>query len=309
MGYINVTEGASQRVGNVLGLCSEFSEFGFAWESKRTQTKQRTLTIGMDKRLAREASLSDQNIEPKTRNPKWSRDELILALHLYLTHRRSPPGKHSKQVAEVSRLLSDMGKALGLANEGTYRNANGVYMKMMNFRRFDPEYTQDGKTGLARGNKDEAVVWREFADDTTRLAAVCTAIRSAVAVHVNTVELNGGDVPGITEAEEGRTLTRLHTVRERSRKLVQQAKATALKKHGRLFCQACGFDFKAKYGERGDGLIEVHHTKPVHTLVEGEKTHIDDLALLCANCHRVVHSSRRWLSVDEVSSLIQKHRA
>jgi predicted RNA-binding protein with PUA-like domain len=50
-------------------------------------------------------------------------------------------------------------------------------MKMMNFRRFDPEYTSEGKVGLTRGNKDEEVVWNEFSSNPECLAAAVAAIR------------------------------------------------------------------------------------------------------------------------------------
>jgi hypothetical protein len=46
-------------------------------------------------------------------------------------------------------------------------------------------------------------------------------------------------------------------------------------------------------------LSSVNHTKPVATLAEGHKTHIDDLTLVCANCHRVIHRSKPWLSIAE----------
>ena len=223
------------------------------------------------------------------RNPSWSRDELILALELYLHHRASPPDKDSLEVAELSEFLNRMGQALGLIEVETYRNENGVYMKMMNFRRFDTEYTKDGKVGLTRGNKDEEVVWREFSNDTDRLANVAAAIRSAVESHGDDRELEGMDEPEIQEAEEGRVLTRLHRIRERSRKLVEGKKKAVLKLNGCLSCEACGFDFSKKYGSAGEGLIDVHHTKPVHTLTHGDKTRLEDLVLLCSNCHRVVH--------------------
>ncbi len=238
------------------------------------------------------------------RNQAWSRDELILALDLYLRHHVSPPGKDSAEVSELSEFLNRMSVALGQSVTETFRNANGVYMKLMNFRRFDPDYTNDGKVGLTRGNKDEEVVWAEFSGDATRLSKIVAAIR--LSVQDNPVGILGGDEAGIEEAEEGRVLTRMHRYRERSRTLVDQCKKAALKKHGRLVCEACGFDFSVKYGSVGAGLIEVHHIKPVHTLSEGDKTKLEDLALLCANCHRVVHSSRKWLTVDQVKAAIQR---
>jgi 5-methylcytosine-specific restriction protein A len=77
-----------------------------------------------------------------------------------------------------------------------------------------------------------------------------------------------------------------------------------------LFCEACLFDFEEHYGPRGKGFIEAHHTKPVETLMEGSKTRLEDLVLLCANCHRMVHAARPWLSIDQLRELtkIEKMR-
>lgn len=119
-------------------------------------------------------------IKASRRNPPWSRNELILALDLYLRFRDTPPAKDSQEVAELSALLGKMGRALGSTEAETYRNTNGVYMKMMNFRRFDPDYTAEGKVGLKRGNKLEEVIWDEFSSDPAGLAAAVAAIRTEI---------------------------------------------------------------------------------------------------------------------------------
>ncbi|MGO8869009.1 MAG: HNH endonuclease [Alphaproteobacteria bacterium] len=67
--------------------------------------------------------------------------------------------------------------------------------------------------------------------------------------------------------------------------------------------------FRRYYGERGEGFIECHHRQPLDALVEGTKTRIDDLALLCANCHRMFHIQRRWLSVEELKTIINRKAA
>lgn len=143
------------------------------------EDKIRTWAFGLS-----EARIDDQlNAEtdtPKSRNPAWSREELILALDLYMRFRKALPGKDSEEVTELSAFLGRMGRGLGLTDAETFRNANGVYMKMNNFRRFDPEYTADGKVGLTRGNKEEELVWNDFATDTVRLMAAVAAIRSGV---------------------------------------------------------------------------------------------------------------------------------
>lgn len=241
-----------------------------------------------------------------TRNPPWTRDELILALDLYLRNPKSPPGKSSTEVAELSSVLHLLGQRLGRASDGKYRNVNGVYMKMMNFRRFDPSATASGRVGLTRGNKEEEVVWREFASDPSRLAGIAAAITYALQKD------EAWDSPpvaiyddGLCEAPEGGVLTRIHTTRERNRKLVEKRKAAELAASGRLACVVCDFDYEATYGSRGRGFIEVHHTKPVHTLEDGAVTRLDDLALVCANCHRMIHSSQPWLSVDALRALLR----
>lgn len=238
----------------------------------------------------------------KARNEDWTRDELILALDLYLRHRQKSLAKNSVEIIELSEFLNRMTLGYGSAAHATFRNPNGVYMKLMNFRRFDPTYIVEGKVGLSRGNKDEEVVWNTFANDIIYLEEVANAIRKTV--YSDELSINSDDEPEITEAEEGKVLTRLHRYRERNRKLIDQFKKNARKKHGRLFCEACGFDFSERYGVVGEGIIEVHHTKPVHTLIDGDKTKLEDLSMLCANCHRIVHSSRRWMTIEEVRELI-----
>jgi 5-methylcytosine-specific restriction protein A len=241
-------------------------------------------------------------------NPDWTRDELILALNLYLQHRPNPPAKGSPELITLSRILNTLGEKLfpSKGRGGTFRNENGVYMKLMNFRRLDPQYTSDGKIGLSRGAKADAEVWEEFAADTARCQRVAEAILSSLedpALGGGWSELESDDE--LQEAPEGRLLTRRHLARERSRKLVENKRKSAMKRDGRLVCEVCGFDFVVHYGSRGDGVIECHHTKPVETLAEGHKTHLNDLALVCANCHRIIHRRRPWLSVASLKELME----
>ena len=56
-----------------------------------------------------------------------------------------------------------------------------------------------------------------------------------------------------------------------------------------------------------DAVIECHHIKPLHTLAEAQTTRLEDLALLCSNCHRMVHARRPWLTVDDLKSLLSRH--
>lgn len=100
---------------------------------------------------------------------------------------------------------------------------------------------------------------------------------------------------------EGKVYEKVHKTRERNQKLIQLAKENTQN----LACQVCGFDFKDKYGEIGIGFIEVHHTIPVCELREGELTRVEDLALVCSNCHSMLHRRRPWLKMDQLKELLK----
>lgn len=240
----------------------------------------------------------------RQRNPKWTRDELILALDLYLRHRPHLAEKDSSQIQELSNILNRIGTALGVHGDLSFRNNNGVYMKLMNFRRLDPDYTSDGKVGLTRGGKDEEEVWQEFAQNPGHCHQVALAIRAAIEqAAVLPVPVADEHTDDYVEAQEGRLLTALHRHRERSRKIVDRKKAAVLKQRGRLACDVCGFDFERTYGARGAGFIECHHTRPVSESA-ATMTRLTDLALVCANCHRMIHAARPWLTLADLSALI-----
>lgn len=109
---------------------------------------------------------------------------------------------------------------------------------------------------------------------------------------------------------EGKIKEKLHLSRERNSELVRQAKNTALMQKGCLKCACCGFDFFATYGEVGKGFIEAHHTKPISTLHEdGEETKMNDISLVCSNCHQMLHRKRPWLETDELSELLSANKS
>jgi 5-methylcytosine-specific restriction enzyme A len=144
------------------------------------------------------------------RNPTWVRDELILALDMYLRFVGNPPRKGSAEIDELSETLNRLGRCLGIATRDRFRNVNGVYMKLMNFRRFDSVFTQAGKVGLSRGGKSEEELWNAFAGDPQRCYEVAETIRQvlASAQEGETVAEPTGDE--IEEAKEGRVVAAMH---------------------------------------------------------------------------------------------------
>lgn len=104
-------------------------------------------------------------------------------------------------------------------------------------------------------------------------------------------------------ANEGRVLLRLHRSRERSRRLVSRKKRIVLAQDGRLACEVCEFDFAEVYGPLGEGFAECHHTLPLSHPTGARRTQLDDLAVVCANCHRMLHR-RPWHTIAELRELL-----
>ena len=104
---------------------------------------------------------------------------------------------------------------------------------------------------------------------------------------------------------EGRERFRLHRHLERDGKIARKAKAKRLTETGILECDVCSLDFAQKYGELGKGFIEAHHTTPVTALGGKEKTKIADLALVCSNCHRMLHRGKKLLSITQLKTIIK----
>jgi len=133
---------------------------------------------------------------------------------------------------------------------------------------------------------------------------------------INTSEKSGTDEAGtepdlddvdLLEATEGRLLLRRHLVTERNRALIKAKLAATLSEHGQLACEACAFDFLAAYGERGRGFCEVHHILPFAIQSGDRVTKLADLAILCSNCHRMMHRNPPP-TVEELRGIVTAQR-
>jgi hypothetical protein len=112
-------------------------------------------------------------------NPDWKREEIILAMDLYIQAGGldgSVPGQGGEEVTRLSGLLNRL-SAYPLEERGDrYRNPAGVYMKLMNLRHVHT----DGAHGMRGGSRRDAAVWREFVDNLPGLRTEAQAIRARV---------------------------------------------------------------------------------------------------------------------------------
>lgn len=105
---------------------------------------------------------------------------------------------------------------------------------------------------------------------------------------------------------EGQPVLRTRQERKRNQAVVNKAKKAFKLKHGRLYCEVCGFDFVAVYGTE---YIEAHHVMPMAASAEERQTTTGDLVMLCSNCHRIIHSRKPPLSIDELKRIMAARRS
>ncbi|MFJ7774603.1 HNH endonuclease [Streptomyces yangpuensis] len=239
------------------------------------------------------------------KNPDWARDEIILACQLVMENGWKGLDAQDARVIELSSLLQLLPLHAEAERNEKFRNPNGVARKTFDIATRHPVYQGKPTNG---GALDFAVL-TEFLARPDEMTEVARLIREGIAA---------GELQGLAPAEdeefddysapEGRLLMRRHQARERSKSLRKKKIASVTQRGGRLACEACGFDFEEVYGDRGAGYIECHHVVPLHKAGEG-RTRLSDLALICANCHRMIHRRAPWPTPGELRASIERKHA
>ncbi|MFJ8081920.1 HNH endonuclease [Streptomyces sp. NPDC096205] len=239
------------------------------------------------------------------RNPDWVRDEIILACHLVMANGWRGLDANDQRVIELSALLQLMPIHAQADRNEKFRNPNGVARKTFDLATRHPDY--QGKP--TNGGALDVEVLNDFLARPDEMNEVAQLIREGVtAGDLQSLPPDDEDELDDYGAPEGRLLMRRHRSRERNKGLRKKKIAAVLRQGRRLSCEACGFDFEEVYGERGDGYIECHHVVPLHEAGEGQ-TKLSDLALICANCHRMIHRRAPWPTPKELRAVIEARRA
>ncbi|MGQ5226287.1 HNH endonuclease [Streptomyces sp. yara] len=238
-------------------------------------------------------------------NPDWARDEVILACDLVMTNGWRGLDAQDSRVIKLSAMLQLLPIHSDSDRNETFRNPNGVARKTFDIATRHPDYR--GKP--TKGGALDVEVLHEFLARPDEMTEVARLIRAGI---------SSGDLQDLAQADddeldddfsapEGRLLLRRHRARERNKGLRKKKIESVLRKGRALACEACGFDFEKVYGERGAGYVECHHVVPLHEAGEG-KTKLSDLALICANCHRMIHRRAPWPTPGELRADIEARR-
>jgi predicted HNH restriction endonuclease len=123
----------------------------------------------------------------------------------------------------------------------------------------------------------------------------------------NDEDLSASDLePPIPLATEGRRLLVAHFVRERRPNLIEARKRVERVERGVLTCGVCELTSDQLPAEIGEACFEVHHTVPLSDRLTPSPTRLADLALLCANCHRMIHRTDPLASPQELRTILSR---
>jgi 5-methylcytosine-specific restriction enzyme A len=228
-------------------------------------------------------------------NPNWTKDEIILALDLYFDFEGKIPSGNHPQIIAMSKLLRAFPYHSQAARQESFRNPDGVGFKLQNLRQL-----ATGK-GLGNVSKMDGEVWEEFGGEPHRTKTYANLIRAGIEVVESENHVSDEDEVFV----EGKVVTETHKRRERNPNIRKKLLAK-LTETDSVKCSIC--DLVATHPIR-EAVFEAHHIIPLSEST-GKPTMLKDMALLCANCHKMVHKAiaieKRWLTLDEAKSLFPK---
>lgn len=102
------------------------------------------------------------------------------------------------------------------------------------------------------------------------------------------------------DALEGDFITRIIHFRKRNRSLIE-----AKKRSSNGFCEACGFSLSKQYRLNGKDCLQVHHKNPIAERDGVTVTRLEDLVLICPNCHAVIHAFAPALTMQKLKAKIR----
>jgi 5-methylcytosine-specific restriction protein A len=230
----------------------------------------------------------------------WMWDEILLACDLVAANNWRELRPKDPRVVELSDFLRAQVTGDVLDDNPTFRNPDGVSRKTTDIMTAHPQY--DGAKTKGGHTTTEMVLAYLANPDLHHRAA--TTVRASGDLGRTVGDALGGPVEDEPAAIEGRVIHRLIRTRERDPKLRASKIKQALSRSGSLACEVCAFDFARTYGDLGDGYVHVHHVVPLHA--SGEVSNVlDDLVLVCANCHVMLHRGATWRMPEQLRELVR----
>lgn len=238
------------------------------------------------------------------RSRDWSEDEIIVVADLVRRRGWADLRARDPEVIALSDLLRSLNREAAEADP-KFRGPASVSRKVADLVTAHPGYAGSPTKGGVL-TREIAKSFAAHPEEMSRVAATTLTVwKKAAAAGLDPLDTGELDPFEDAGAAEGRVILAWHYRRERDPAIRRRKIEAVLKAHGALACEVCGFDFGRAYGDHGDGYIEVHHVVPLHASGE-TTTKLADLAMLCSNCHRMIHRRTPWLTPEELRERVRR---
>ena len=271
------------------------------------------------------------------KNPKWHRDEIILALELYFELRPGEIHARNPRIIALSEILNKLPIYTNRPDAVRFRNPNGVALKLSNFLAIDPAYHGSGMASYSKLDKN---IFDEFQHDHDKLFLQASQIRNSILQNSEDQVLNDSGCQTdcfesqtqfidnnlndeINENEqqlyverfkkEGKTKEQLLDILSERKKQKNKTEnyqgsrnkrdneSIAIIKYLRNFeCQICG---KSILKADGTYYVEAAHIDPKRD--KGKET-LENILLLCPNHHKEFDLGKREILYRDDKSVSLK---
>ncbi len=233
-------------------------------------------------------------------NPNWTKDETILALNLLFKLNGANPSPNSKEVIQLSTTLNQLPIHSLQVRKNHFRNPASVAFKVLNLKS-----VATGK-GLQNVSKMDKEVWNDFGDKPELVAQLTLEIIKDSVLFNESEELNNV-VPDDETFSEGKIITETHKRKERNPKLRKTIIADR-RQSNTLFCDICGIKPYFNNSIEDVSIFECHHIIPLSQYSGLSETKKEDIAFLCANCHKAIHKKiveeKKWITPIQMRSYL-----
>jgi HNH endonuclease len=180
-----------------------------------------------------------------------------------------------------------------------YDEEGNIHDRMIFYTRLRPLALPSGRLNRAAGYSPTFVL-QGFQVLHDIPAARVTRLLRGKAFELANASTAAGDIAFVQDIDtvvEGQDKLVQHIRRERNRTLIAAKKADAKRRTGKLACEICAFNFHTRYPFIEQDFAEVHHKAPLGSLDGPRRTSLTDLAILCANCHRMIHRTYPMMTI------------
>ncbi len=225
--------------------------------------------------------------------------------------------ENDKNIYEKRKILEEIKKVILLPLNETNNKFNSYHNRNIQFNEIE-DYFEKINSIISKFNIWKRI-WKytfinnlndrlDFLMKNNNISNEITVIENKVLEHENSEKsIEDNYISNSFESfSEWKEKEYFHKKKERNKKLVEIAKREFERKNNwKLFCEVCNFDFNEIYWKK---YIEAHHKIPLYKIEDISGNTIKDLAMLCANCHRMIHFSdpAGCLTIEELKEKIKK---